>query len=81
MKKFLTLLAAVSFAATTLIAQAQTPKAAEDPAGSVASANSPAPRVKAAAAKKHVRHARKAGKKKAHKVKHRKVRKAHRVRR
>lgn len=76
MKKFLSLIAAVAFAATALVAEAATPKAAEDPSATVVSTSAPAPKVKKAnhaTAKKHG--AKKPAKAKAKAKK--KVRKAH----
>lgn len=52
MKKILTLLAAVAFAGTALVAEAATPKAAEEPNATVISTDAPAPRAKPMKAKK-----------------------------
>lgn len=46
MKKILTLLAAVAFASTTLVAEAATPRAAEDPSSPVDSNEAPMPKVR-----------------------------------
>lgn len=83
MKKFLTLLAAVTFAATAVLAEAATPKAAEEPSATVLSTDAPAPRAKKVAKtvkgkKKHAAVAKKHAKKKHAKARHRKVRHTHR---
>ncbi|HZX30550.1 MAG TPA: hypothetical protein VFF03_04305 [Rhodocyclaceae bacterium] len=48
MKKFLTLLTAVAFASTALLAEAASPRAAEDAYAPVATTNAPVPKVRKA---------------------------------
>lgn len=82
MKKFLTMLVAVSFAATAMLAEAATPKAAEEPSATVISTDAPAPRAQKVAkktkGKKHTAVAKKHGKKRHAKARHRKARVAQR---